>query len=224
MNEPFQIVFNDEYLIVINKLAKILVHPSPRKERYTLTTILSKSINEEVYPCHRLDRQTSGLIIYAKSKGIQKKIMEEFIRREVKKKYIAFIKGRMPYKKGLLKDYILDREGKIFGEKRKQAVTEYRVLNVFDNFSILELMPITGRTNQLRIQLAKIGNPILGESKYAFRRDFYFEGRKINFRRLALHAYFISFIHPIRRERVNLKVDLPEDMRRWLEKMQNKFN
>ncbi|MBU0694575.1 MAG: RluA family pseudouridine synthase [Candidatus Omnitrophica bacterium] len=211
MSKAFEIVFNDEYLIVVNKIAKILVQPSPKKEKYTLTSLLGKETGRKVYPCHRLDRETAGLIIYAKSEAAQREIMREFKQGEVKKKYIALVKGKLSKKKGVLEGRIIDREGKIFGERPKQAKTIYRVLKEFNNFSMVELEPLTGRTNQLRIQLAKIGNPILGERKYAFRRDF-----AINVKRLALCAYSLSFTHPLSKERVNLEIPLPQDMETFL--------
>ncbi|UCC94910.1 MAG: RluA family pseudouridine synthase [Candidatus Omnitrophota bacterium] len=212
MKKAFEIVFNDEYVIVLNKIAKILVQPSPKKEKYTLTTLLEEQISQSVYPCHRLDRQTTGLIAYAKTSQIQREIMEQFRKGQVKKEYIAFVKGKVKSKTHILEDYIRDREAKRFGERAKSAKTFCRALKVFNDFSVVELRPLTGRTNQLRIQLAKRGHPILGERKYAFGRDF-----KVKFRRLALHAYFLSFIHPVSGERLRLEIDLPEDMKAFLQ-------
>jgi RluA family pseudouridine synthase len=211
MREPFEIIFEDEYLIVLNKIAKLLIQPSPHNERYTLTSLLAARLNSAVFPCHRLDRETTGLILYAKKEAMQRRIMEEFKKREVKKKYIAYVAGHLVNKKGVLEGYIIDREGARFGEKPKKAKTRYRVLHEFRDFSSLELEPLTGRTNQLRIQLAKIGHPILGERKYALRRDF-----KVKFRRLALHAFFLSFVHPVRKERISLTAELPHDMKDFL--------
>jgi len=209
--QAFDIVFNDEYVIVLNKIAKLLIHPSPKKEKWTLTSILKDKIKADVYPCHRLDRETTGLIIYARDKQMQKKVMDEFKKGLVKKKYIAFVRGKIKKPRGYLSGYILDADGARFKEKPKMAKTNYRVLNNLKYFSVVELMPVTGRTNQLRIQLAKQGNPILGERRYAFRRDF-----RVDFKRLALHAYFLSFIHPVSRQRVNLEIDLPDDMKEFL--------
>ncbi|OPX29669.1 MAG: hypothetical protein B1H08_03315 [Candidatus Omnitrophica bacterium 4484_171] len=212
--QAFDIVFNDEYIIVLNKVAKLLVHPSPKKEKYTLTSLLKDKIKAAVYPCHRLDRETTGLIIYARDKGMQRKLMDEFRKGLVKKKYIAFVKGRMKKARGSLSGYILDADGVRFREKPKMARANYHVLKAFRHFSVIELTPLTGRTNQLRIQLAKHGNPILGERRYAFRRDF-----KVDFKRLALHACFLSFIHPVSKQRVDLETDLAQDMREFLKKL-----
>lgn len=216
MNKAFDIVFNDEYLLVANKIAKILVQPSPKGEKITLTTLIEKELGVKVFPCHRLDRETSGLILYAKNSQIQNEIMNQFRAGWVKKKYLALVRGKLSPKQGFWEDEIIDKQGQRFGEKPKPARTNYWVVKEFPNFSVLELEPLTGRTNQLRIQLSKIGNPILGEDKYAFRRDF-----EVKFRRLALHAFYLSFIHPISREKVNLRIALAKDIKEFLDKRKN---
>lgn len=212
-NKPrgFSIVFNDEFVVVVNKTAKLLVHPSPKREKTTLTSILKEYLKTGVFPCHRLDRETTGLIIYAYSKDTRERIMEQFREREVKKKYYALVKGYLRRDRGVLYGKILDKEGARFREKAKTAKTFYRVRKTFKDFSLLELEPVTGRTNQLRIQLARSGNPILGEDKYALRRDF-----RVNFRRLALHAFSLSFYHPVSKDRVEVRVKLPQDMESFI--------
>lgn len=211
MKEPFRVIFEDDYIVVLDKQAKILVLPSPKKEKYTLTSLLEEKLKKPVYPCHRLDRETTGLIIYAKARNIQERVMNEFRQGIVKKRYIAFIRGRLKDRSGMLSGYVLDREGKRFGEKPKKAKARFYVISIFKNYSVVELEPLTGRTNQLRIQLADAGCPILGERKYAFGRDF-----RVNFKRLALHACFISFDHPVSGKRLNFKLDLPPDMKMFL--------
>jgi len=217
MKKPFEIVFDDDYLIVVNKIAKVLIQASKKEAKHTLTSLLTSQMRDKVFPCHRLDRETTGLVIYAKSSETQQKIMDQFRHREVKKKYIAFVKGNFKEKKGVWEGKIIDREGKIFDEKSKYAKTFYRVLKDFLGWSMLELSPITGRTNQLRIQLAKISHPILGEDKYAFRRDF-----KIKFKRLALHAFYLNFIHPVSKQKVSLEVDLAKDLSEFLNSFDKK--
>lgn len=209
----FEMVFEDEYLVVLNKKRKLLVQPT-KGEKVTLTSLLCRRLKEKkevAYPCHRLDRETTGLIIYAKSKQIQREIMRQFRRREIKKKYFAIVKGRMKRIKGIIKGYVLDREARIFGEPSKWAETKYRVIREMGEFSLVELEPVTGRTNQLRIQLAQLGNPVLGERKYALRREF-----KIDFKRLALHSYFLSFTHPVSKEKIVLQIPLPSEMEEFI--------
>jgi len=211
MKEPFRIIFEDDSIVILEKQAKILTLPSPKKEKYTLTSLLEEKLKKPVYPCHRLDRETTGLIIYAKSRNIQERVMNQFRQGLVKKRYIAFVKGRLRQRSGVFSGYVLDREGKRFGEKPKKAKARFYVILERSHYSMVELEPFTGRTNQLRIQLAQAGCPILGERKYAFGRDF-----KVNFRRLALHACFISFNHPVSGKKLIFKLDLPPDMKAFL--------
>lgn len=211
MKKPFEIVFEDEYIVVLNKKVKIVIQQTAKKEKNTLTNLLARELNKKVYPCHRLDKETTGLIVYAKSQKIQQEIMNQFKNRIVEKKYYAFAKGKLKAKKGVIESFIQDSYAKKFGDKPKKAITHYRVLKDLNGFSLVELKPKTGRTNQLRIHLAKMGNPILGERKYAFGKDF-----KIKFKRVALHAFFIKFIHPVSKKVVELLIDMPSDMKDFL--------
>lgn len=206
MNIP--IVYEDEWLSVLNKPAGLLVIPTPKKEKRTLTSILNDDLKTRgliyrLHPCHRLDRETSGLVIYAKGKSIQKKMMQEFKQRKIKKAYLAFVQGAVRQEQGEIKNPI---EG-------KSAITKYRVMQKKKDFMVLEVTPLTGRTNQLRIHFKSIGHPILGDTKYAFRRDF-----KIKAKRLCLHAQGLEFIHPITKNVVSLSVALPADMGDFLNK------
>jgi len=191
------IAYEDEWLLVVDKPSGLLTVPTPKNEQRTLTSILN------LYPCHRLDRETSGLIIYAKDKSVQQKMMNEFRDREVKKTYIAFVRG-VPYKNaGEIKNKI---EG-------LSAQTRYKVIAKRKDFAIVEVHPLTGRTNQIRIHFKQIGHPVLGETKYAFRRDF-----KIKAKRLMLQAKELSFPHPVTGAQVQVRLDLAMDMAGFLEK------
>jgi 23S rRNA pseudouridine1911/1915/1917 synthase len=207
----YSVVFDDESIVVIDKIAKLLVHPSPKKEKITFLSILEKDLKMKVFPCHRLDRETTGLLIFAKDALSQSKLMRQFQEGRVKKKYAALVRGVLRKKKGIIEGEIIDKEGKRFNEKKRYAKVFYRVIAQAREWSYVELEPVTGRTNQLRIQLASIEHPILGERKYAFRRDF-----KVDFKRLALHAFYLSFTHPLSGYTVVLKVGLPVDMREFL--------
>lgn len=209
--KPFEIIFNDEYLIAINKIAKLLVEPSPHKEKLTLTSLLAGHIREKVFPCHRLDRETTGIVLYAKNASVQECIMNQFRDGLIQKRYTAFVRGSMPHGKGVMAGDIIDKEGKRHGEKPKFAKTFYVVLKSYQGFSVVELRPVTGRTNQLRIQLAQLKCPILGERIYAFGKDF-----TVNFPRVALHAHLLKFVHPISHDEVSLQVRLPQDMQDFI--------
>ena len=194
MNIP--IAYEDQWLLVVDKPSGLLTVPTPKNEKRTLTSILN------LYPCHRLDRETSGLIIYAKDKGTQQKMMDEFRNRRIKKAYLAFVRGIPQKNQGEIKNRI---EG-------LSAQTRYKVIEKRKDFAILEINPLTGRTNQIRIHLKQIGHPILGESKFAFRRDF-----TIKAKRLMLQAAGLEFKHPVTGSQLCLRLDLPDDLKKFLE-------
>lgn len=204
MNIP--IVYEDDWLLVLDKPSGLLTIPTPKKESRTLTSILNQDLEQRnlpyrLHPCHRLDRETSGLIIYSKGKSIQQKMMELFKQKKIKKTYLAFISGKLSRKGGQIKSLI---DG-------KSAVTNFEVLEEREGFSVVEAVPLTGRTNQLRIHFKIAGNPILGESKFAFRKDF-----KIKARRLCLHAKHLEFIHPITNKKISLEAGVPDELKDFL--------
>jgi len=208
----YKIVYEDEWLIAVDKPSGMLVIPTPKKETNTLTDLLNKEldgrgIEVNAYPCHRLDRETSGLVIYAKGKKAQKLMMDEFRLRSVKKSYIAFVQGSVKKSLDTIKSSIYNRNK----SRNEPAVTNFKVLERRKDFSILEVEPVTGRTNQIRIHLARMGHPLIGESVYAFRKDY-----KIRFKRVALHARHVEFSHPITKKNIVLDSELPEDMKSFL--------
>jgi 23S rRNA pseudouridine1911/1915/1917 synthase len=201
------VVYEDQWFLAVDKPAGLLVIPTPKGESRTLTSILNEEAKLKgnpwrLHPCHRLDRQTSGLIIYAKGKSSQKSLMQEFKQRKIKKTYIAFVQG-----------FVKQCQGQInYPIQGETALTNYKVLQRLGGFTVLEINPITGRTNQIRIHLKGIGHPILGETKYAFRKDF-----KIKAKRLFLHAKALSFRHPISGRLIEIEVPLPYAMQDFLE-------
>jgi 23S rRNA pseudouridine1911/1915/1917 synthase len=200
------IIFEDKYLVAINKPPGLLVVPSPKAEKYTLTSLVNnifseRGLQEKAYPCHRIDKDTSGIVLFAKDKDTEAKMFIQFKERRVKKRYIALVTGHPEKPYGTINKRI---EG-------MDAVTKYQVVKKMSGYSILELLPITGRTNQIRIHLKSIGHPILGERKFAFGKDF-----KVKFRRAALHARELSFIHPVTGKHVNIKASIPEDIKKMM--------
>ncbi len=206
MNIP--IIYEDDWLLVVNKPPGLLTIPTPRNESRTLTSILNEDLAKRgllyrLHPCHRLDRETSGLIIYAKGKSIQKRMMDEFKQKKVKKIYVAFVQGNLAKNQGEIKIPIEDQS----------AITQYKVIQKRKDFTVVETKPLTGRTNQIRIHFKNMGHPILGDTKYAFRRDF-----KIKAKRLCLHARFLEFIHPQTQEKICLNIEIAKDLEDFLEK------
>ena len=172
MNIP--VVYEDNWLLVVNKTTGLLSVPTPKNEARTLTSILNRDAEEKgkkyrLHPCHRLDRDTCGLMIYAKGKGIQRKMMDAFRNRMVGKKYIAFVHGRLPHSEGEVSSAI---EG-------RSALTKYKVLKEKRNYSVVEVIPVTGRTNQIRIHFKNLQHPLVGEDKFVFRKDFALRFKRI---------------------------------------------
>ncbi|MFH0826558.1 MAG: RluA family pseudouridine synthase [Candidatus Omnitrophota bacterium] len=200
MNIP--IAFEDDWLLVADKPSGLLVIPTPKKESRTLTSILNTHIKEKegslrLHPCHRLDRETSGLVIYAKGKSIQKKMMDAFKFQRVKKTYIAFVQGVLSQNNGRITLPI----------EQRPSVTSYQVLERRKNFTVVKAWPLTGRTNQIRIHFKSIGHPLLGESRFAFRRDY-----ELRFKRTCLHAASVEFSHPVTGEKIKIEAELPGDL------------
>jgi RluA family pseudouridine synthase len=193
MNIP--IVYEDDWLLIVDKPSGLLTVPSPKKETRTLTSILN------YYPCHRLDRETSGLIIYAKTRGARDKMADLFKARKIKKTYLAFVQGRLSRRDDRIQIPI---EG-------QTAVTGLKVLEQRKDFAIIEVTPETGRTNQVRIHLKNIGHPLVGESKFAFRKDY-----SLKHRRVCLHARTLEFIHPLTGRPVLVDAKLPLDLEKFL--------
>jgi 23S rRNA pseudouridine1911/1915/1917 synthase len=204
MNIP--IIYEDNWLVVVNKPSGLLTIPAPKKEAFTLLKILNNGLNRKnqgyrLHPCHRLDKQTSGLIIFSKGKSTQKKMMQAFKEKKISKVYLAFTDGKMPKRRGLIRNPI---EG-------KKAITSYQALKRNEDFSLVKIKPLTGRKNQIRLHFKQIGHPILGEDRFAFRRDF-----KIKAKRLCLHAQGLDFLHPVTSQPIHLKAELPEYFKRFL--------
>jgi len=206
MNIP--VVYEDDWLLIADKPAGLLTIPSPGKSGRTLTGILNEDLKERgityrLHPCHRLDRETSGLIIYAKGKSIQKKMMDEFRHRKVKKTYFAFAQGNIPKDQGEIKTPLA----------RESALTRYKVVQRRKYFTVIRVMPLSGRKNQIRIHFKGIGHPLVGETKFALRK-----AATIRAKRTCLHAESLEFIHPLTRSRVRVEADYPKDLEKFLKK------
>lgn len=203
--QNLEILYEDDYLLAINKKSGILVIPTFRNEKHTLTNLINfeiekKGLNYKAHPCHRLDRETSGVILYAKGKNNQKIIMELFHKKEIQKKYVAVVRGKLSKPQGTLRQPI---EG-------KTAITKYKVIQATPDYTTVDINLLTGRTNQIRIHFKNIGHPLIGESRFTFRKDF-----KIKFKRAALHAYEVSFLHPITKQKMIIQAPLALDLEKF---------
>ncbi len=224
-SRQLQKLFEDEWLLVIDKPAGLVVHPGAGEKQETVLDIFRfyyPQINEmadQERPgiVHRLDKDTSGVLILAKTEEALQAMQELFQAREMQKTYLALVKGQMRFRNGTI-DLPLARSLKnrarfeVPREERadqREAITDFSVIRAFEKFTFVRLMPHTGRTHQLRVHLAHFGNPVLGDILYGNRKD-------LGFPRLALHALRIEFIHPFSGEPLRVTSPLPVDLRRYM--------
>ncbi len=204
---PLDIVHEDDDLIVINKAAGMLVHPTHRDKSGTLLNGLVHHVNsgrsDGIRPglVHRLDKQTSGLLVVSKTDNAHRVLADHFKRKLVEKRYLALVAGVVKNNEGKI-DAPIGRfaEHKHWGVKHdgKHAITRYWVRERGDDTTLLELEPVTGRTNQLRIHCESIGHPIIGDVKRG-------GGEAL---RLCLHAWKLAFKHPRSREQLIFVSDI----------------
>jgi RluA family pseudouridine synthase len=220
-----KILYQDDQCVVFDKPPGLLVTPAGTLATTTLTDIVNEQyasqptassrscIDFRFHPCHRLDKDTSGAILYAKGKRHQQMFMEVFNQQRVKKFYTAFVHGRLDRNNGEIRSMIRDHYQEKFAKRSaaKMAVTRYRVTEKRKDYSIIDVEPVTGRTNQIRIHFADLKHPLVGEDKYAFRKDF-----PLRFKRTALHARQLQWYHPVLKKNVSVSSELPDDMARFL--------
>ena len=186
------IIFENDDMAVIDKPAGLLVHPV-KDEKNTLIDILKiKYPNARLV--HRLDQNTSGVMVVAKDNKAYEWLKNQFLNRTIKKKYLVLVHGILKDKKGIVVKSI-SKSRKRGGSqtvaptgKNREAITRYEVVQEFPNYSLLEVSPETGRTHQIRVHLASIGHPIVGDDKYKFKRQKNIEGLNRQF----LHAKYLK--------------------------------
>jgi 23S rRNA pseudouridine1911/1915/1917 synthase len=223
--EP-RIIYEDKNFLALDKPAGLLVHPTASSKEPTLANWLlkrypeMKKVGDSDRPgiVHRLDRDTSGIILAAKNQKYFEYLKNLFQTRAIKKTYRALVYGKLTPKKGIIEKEIRVKSGTtkrtVFkGRGEKSAVTEYKLLKQFTGFSWLEIIPLTGRTHQIRVHLASIGHSVVGDKLYGPKKSK--EVGLPNINRQLLHAYSLEFsLSP--GKRLKLAADLPADIREVL--------
>lgn len=208
------IIFEDDAFLILNKPAGIAVHPSILHYEDSLSNGVkfyfnSIGLKRKIRPVNRLDLNTSGLIIFAKNEYVQECLIQQMNNHILKKEYIAIVSGHFDTPNGTINLPIARKENSIIerciSPNGQEAITDYSVLYELDDYSIVKCSLKTGRTHQIRVHMAAIGHPLLGDSLYGISSNW------IN--RQALHSYKISFIHPISHETLKFVCELPEDMK-----------
>lgn len=223
---PVDVLYEDSDIIVVNKPKGMVVHPANGNPDGTLVNaILSicknslSGIGGELRPgiVHRLDKDTSGLIIVAKNDKAHINMSEQIKERNVKKTYIALVRGNVPEEKATINMPIgrstKDRKKMAVTKNGKQAITHFKVLKRYSKYTLLEIKIETGRTHQIRVHMAEIGYPVVGDAVYSNgKNEFGIEGQM-------LHAYKLEFMHPITNKHMELTAPLPQYFEEILKKL-----
>ena len=213
-NIPLNIIYEDDYLLVLNKPANIAIHPSILHFDNSLSNGVKfyfdkLGLKKKIRIVNRLDRNTSGIVILAKNEYIQECLIKQMKTNEFKKEYLAIAKGILESKSGTLNFPIARKEGSIIertvSSDGDSAITHYDVVKEFNNLSLVHIVLETGRTHQIRVHFSHIGHPILGDTLYGSPSEL------IN--RQALHSYKLTFIHPVTKKELILESSLPNDIK-----------
>ncbi len=212
---PLKIVYEDNDLIILDKPAGLVVHPAPGNYEHTLVNALLHRFKKlsDINPhrpgiVHRLDKDTSGIIVVAKNNATHLNLVKQFSDHSIKRIYVALVKGKMEFNENIIEmpigrhPYKRENMSVGFTKSTRYAKTYYRTLKRAPLWSLVELEPYTGRTHQLRVHLAFIGHPVLGDSKY---------GKQNEFVRMALHARYLGFIHPSSGKFVEFESPMPKE-------------
>ncbi|MEW6733589.1 MAG: RluA family pseudouridine synthase [Acidobacteriota bacterium] len=229
---PLDILYEDDHIIAVNKPPSMLSHPSLRERRGSLINALiyhfqqhQQADKSTPWPAlvHRLDRDTSGVILIAKQERALQKLSHQFNERRVQKTYLAIVFGQLDPQAGLIDAPIgrhpaLWPRWRIMEKEGKPAQTRYWVEEQLNDFALVKLELLTGRTHQLRIHLAHIGHPIVGDQTYGRRlnKELTETHTELHIKRQLLHAATLTFQHPIIKETISLEAPLPKDMAEFL--------
>src|SRR4051794_33640641 len=208
----FGIAYEDDDLIVVDKPAGVVVHPAPGHPTGTLAQAVGGKL------VHRLDRDTSGLLVVAKSEEMHRKLQDELRKREIKREYLALVEGRPDARSGTIDAPIgRDRGSRTVmstrTDKPRQAVTQFEIEQELPRTTLLRVRLVTGRTHQIRAHLAAIGLPVVGDPVYGGGTP----GKRLGLTRQFLHAANLLFNHPRTGELVDCESKLPADLLRSLE-------
>jgi len=219
LKNNLNIIYEDDDLIVINKPYGLLSIATEKEKEYTLYHFVSnylktKNKNNKVYIIHKLDKDTSGVVIFAKNlktKNLFQNNWDELIRNRC---YYAIINGNLDKKEGTIKEYLIenDKSFMVYSTPNKKegklAITEYKVLKENKNYSLLDINIKTGRKNQIRVAMKNLGTPIVGDKKYGDRKSL------IN--RMALHQYKLELFDPRTNKKIMFKAEMPTSFKKLI--------
>jgi tRNA pseudouridine65 synthase len=219
------ILYEDEYCLVVNKPSNLIVHHSSfarNIEETSLTDLVREKGFPNASPVHRLDRKTSGCLLFSKEKEFVSTFQQLFESDQIEKKYTALVRGWLP-ESGVIDSPVKNERGNY-----KEALTLFKTIELLpfafskyptQRYSLVELSPKTGRYHQLRIHCAKIGHPIINDPKHGDRHHNHFFENELGITNLFLHAEELNFIHPFINKKVQILDSILENWKELLEKL-----
>lgn len=224
MIESLEIIYQDEFMVAVNKPHGLLVHRTKlatETDEFALQ-ILRNQLGQKVYPAHRIDRKTSGILLFALDPETEKQLNALFAAQAIKKEYLAIVRGFIP-DEGTI-DYPLKKEN----GKLQEAVTHYKTLkrteinvplgqHATSRYSLVEVKPETGRMHQIRKHLAHINYPIIGDRPHGCNKQNKLFKEKWTMDKMMLHASRMQFQHPVLKADVNIKANMSDEFQRTLE-------
>ncbi|MBR2909594.1 MAG: RluA family pseudouridine synthase [Clostridia bacterium] len=223
-NIPLDIVYEDEHILVINKPQGMVVHPAPGNYEHTLVNALLYHFNnlsntDSTRPgiVHRIDKDTSGLLVVAKNNNAHNELASQFADHSSRRTYVALLEGRLKQEEGTIKTFLNrdkgDRKKYAVSDDGKIAITHFQVLERFENNTLCEFNLETGRTHQIRVHSKYMGHPIVGDKTYGFAKQ------KFNLDGQLLHAFKLELTHPVTKERMTFTCDMPKYFETILKKL-----
>ena len=213
-NYDLDIIYEDEYLIAINKQAGLLSISNDKEKYLTAYRMVSDYVKKEnkfIFVVHRLDQDTSGILLFSKNKRIRDLMQENWNKIAKKRGYLAIAEGHLK-DSGTFHSFLReDKNGFIFSSKYGdglEAITHYQVLKRKDNYNLLQVFIDTGRRNQIRVHLSENNTPIVGDKKYKTKSN--------PIKRLCLHANILEFIHPVTKKIIHLETDIPNEFKKLI--------
>ena len=216
---PFEIIYEDQELIVINKPSGLLSMASERERTKTAYHLVSEYIKQEnkkarLFIVHRLDQNTSGVLMFAKNEKIKNDLQASWNDLVLKRGYKAIVEGKMKSKEGTIQTYLKETKTQlVYSSKSKEgklAITHYKTLKENGRYTLLEVYLDTGRKNQIRVHMQELGHPIIGDTKY---------GAKTNpIKRLGLHSHKLEFVHPYTKKIMLFEAKEPESFNQLFRK------
>lgn len=212
----FDILYEDDYIVVVNKPSGLLTIATKKEKEKTLYHYVSDYLKEKnkknrVFIVHRLDKETSGIVLFAKDEKTKNMLQQDWNQLVKIREYTAIVHGKMPKQKDRLVNKLLETKTNLVYVTKKQegkeAITNYQVIKENTKYSLLKINIETGRKNQIRVQLANIHNPIVGDSKY---------GEKDSFKKLYLHANKLKLFYPILKKEMVFQTDIPQDYKKLI--------